>query len=199
MKRRIRRLTGYMLFSLLIGTCPASHFASPSESANEAGTFPADDSFPADGAKSGVPAPGDAAPGDAAPEDEDCYAEIASIDFGDWSEKLENNRVRHVFQYIDAYPYYRRVSDVYVGIETVRYFPNSIRPNRSYWRIVDGRKGVGAEGHYSLIQDFRGEANVLGVAVGINVADEFAFFLYDRDSDTTPVIMRTVRGRACWT
>ena len=121
---------------------------------------------------------------DAAQVDEDCYVEIASIDFGDGSGKLENNRFRHVFQYIDTYPYYRRFSDVYVGIETVRYFPNSTRPNRSYWSIVDGRKGVGAEGHFSLIQDFRGEANVLGVAVGINVADEFAFFLYDRNSDT---------------
>ena len=125
-----------------------------------------------------------ASPGDAALNDEDCYAEIASIDYGDGSEKLENNRFRHVFQYIDTYPYYRRVSEVYVGIETVRYFPDSTRPNRSYWSIVDGRKGVGAEGHYSLIHDFRGEANVLGVAVSINVADEFAFFLYDRDSDT---------------
>ncbi|MDD9949105.1 MAG: hypothetical protein OXU48_06195 [candidate division Zixibacteria bacterium] len=156
MKRRIWRLIGYVLCSLFIGTYPATHYASP----------------------------GDAAPGDAAQVDEDCYVEIASIDFGDGSGKLENNRFRHVFQYIDTYPYYRRVSDVYVGIETVRYFPNSTRPNRSYWSIVDGRKGVGAEGHFSLIQDFRGEANVLGVAVSINVADEFAFFLYDRNSDT---------------
>ncbi|MXY49049.1 MAG: hypothetical protein F4Y38_07065 [Gemmatimonadetes bacterium] len=156
MIRRIWRLIGYVLCSLFIGTYPATHYASP----------------------------GDAAPGNAAQVDEDCYVEIASIDFGDGSGKLENNRFRHVFQYIDTHPYYRRVSDVYVGIETVRYFPNSTRPNRSYWSIVDGRKGVGAEEHYSLIQDFRGEANVLGVAVGINVADEFAFFLYDRNSDT---------------
>ena len=156
MKGRIWRLIGYVLCSLFIGSYPATHYASP----------------------------GDVAPGDAAQVDEDCYVEIASIDFGDGSGKLENNRFRHVFQYIDTYPYYRRVSDVYVGIETVRYFPNSTRPNRSYWSIVDGRKGVGAEGHFSLIQDFRGEANVLGVAVGINVADEFAFFLYDRNSDT---------------
>ena len=168
MKGRIWRLIGYMLCALFIGTYPVSLSASPNESASK------DGSFPVDGAKSG----------DGAPGDEDCYAEIASIDFGDGSEKLENNRFRHVFQYIDAYPYYRRVSDVYVGIETVRYFPNSTRPNRSYWSIVDGRKGVGAEGHFSLIQDFRGEANVLGVAVSINVADEFAFFLYDRNSDT---------------
>ncbi|MDE2846263.1 MAG: hypothetical protein OXO51_06125 [Gemmatimonadota bacterium] len=179
MIRRIWRLIGYVLCSLFIGTYPASHFASPGESANEAGAFPVDGTKSGDGAKSG-----DAAPGDAALSDEDCYAEIASIDYGDGSEKLENNRFRHVFQYIDTYPYYRRVSDVYVGIETVRYFPNSTRPNRSYWSIVDGRKGVGAEGHFSLIHDFRGEANVLGVAVSINVADEFAFFLYDRDSDT---------------
>ena len=156
MKRRIWRLIGYVLCSLFIVTYPASHYASPV----------------------------DAAPRNAVPGDEDCYVEIASIDFGDGSEKLENNRFRHVFQYIDTYPYYRRFSDVYVGIETVRYFPNSTRPNRSYWSIVDGRKGVGAEGHFSLIQDFRGEANVLGVAVDINVADEFAFFLYDRNSDT---------------
>lgn len=73
---------------------------------------------------------------------------------------------------------------MYVGIETVRYFPNSIRPNRSNWGIVNGRKCDGAEGHYSLIRDCRGEANVPGVAAGINVADEFAFFLYDRNSDT---------------
>ncbi len=168
MKKRIWRFTCYVLFSLFIGTYPASHYASPSDSTNK------DDLIPADGTKSA----------DAAPGDEDCYAEIASIDFGDSSGKLENNRFRHVFQYIDAYPYYRRVSNVYVGIETDRYFPKSTRPNRNYWRIVDGRKGVGAEGHYSLIQDFRGEANVLGVAVGINVSEEFAFFFYDRDSDT---------------
>lgn len=157
MKQRIWRLAGYVLFSLFIGTYPASHYASPNEPTNDGGSFPGD---------------------------EDCYPEIASIDFGDSSEKLENNRFRHVFQYIEAYPYYRRFSDVYVGIETVRYFPNSIRPNRNYWSIVDGRKGVGAEGHYSLIQDFRGEANVQGVAVVINVADEYAFFFFDRDSDT---------------
>lgn len=158
----------------------ASHYASPNESTSNDGSIPVDGSFSTDGAKSGDGTQRE----DAVPGDEDCFAEIASIDFGDWSEKLENNRFRHVFQYIDAYPYYRRVSDVYVGIETDRYFPNSTRPNRSYWSFVNGRKGVGAEGNYSLIQDFRGEANVLGVAVGINAADEFAFFLYDRDSDT---------------
>ncbi|MXW04414.1 MAG: hypothetical protein F4Z81_05020 [Gemmatimonadetes bacterium] len=189
MKQRIWRLTGYVLFSLFIGTYTASHFASPYESTNEDGSYPVDGTKSVDGKHSGNAAPGNAtpgnaAPGDAVPGDEDCYAEIASIDYGDGSEKLENNRFRHVFQYIDTYPYFRRISDVYVGIETVRYFPNSTRPNRSYWRIVDGRKGVGAEGHYSFIQDFRGEANVLGVAVGVNVADEFAFFFYDRDSDT---------------
>ncbi|MDE2727852.1 MAG: hypothetical protein OXI19_07495 [Gemmatimonadota bacterium] len=184
MKRRIWRLTGYVLFSLFIGTYTASHFASPYESTNEDGSYPVDGTKSVDGKHSGNATPGNAAPGDAVPGDEDCYAEIASIDYGDGSEKLENNRFRHVFQYIDTYPYFRRISDVYVGIETVRYFPNSTRPNRSYWRIVDGRKGVGAEGHYSFIQDFRGEANVLGVAVGVNVADEFAFFFYDRDSDT---------------
>ncbi len=180
MKHRIWRVTGFVLFSLFIGTCSASQYASPNESTNRDGAIPADGFIPADGSFSKEGAKS----GDVAPGDEDCYAEIASIDFGDWSEKLENNRFRHVFQYIDAYPYYRRVSDVYVGIETDRYFPNSIRPNQPYWRIVNGRKGVGAEGHYSLIQDFRGEANVQGVAVGIHAADEFAFFLYDRDSDT---------------
>lgn len=123
-------------------------------------------------------------PAEVALSDEDCFQEVASIDYGDWSENLENNQIRYVFQHMDEYPYYRRVDNAFLGIETKRYFPGSIVPNRSYWRIVDGRKGVGAKGHYSLIQDIRGEANVLGVGVDINVGDEFAFFFYDRNSYT---------------
>lgn len=119
-----------------------------------------------------------------APSDDDCYQEVASIDYGDSSENLENNRIRYVFQHMDEYPYYRRVDNAFLGIETERYFPGSIVPNRNYWRIMDGRKGIGAKGHYSLIQDIRGEANVLGVAVVVNVGDEYAFFFYDRNSHT---------------
>lgn len=126
----------------------------------------------------------DANPTEVTLGDGDCFEEVASIDFGHWSENLENNRISYVFQHTEEYPYYRRILDAFVGIETKRYFPESIRPNRSYWRNVDGRKGVGAKGHYSLIQDFRGQANVLGVGVDINLADEFAFFLYDKDEYT---------------
>ena len=169
MKRRIWRLIGYVLCSLFIGTYPATHYASP----------------------------GDAAPGAGAPGDEDCYAEIASIDYGDGSEKLENNRFRHVFQYIDTYPYYRRVSDVYVGIETVRYFPNSIRPNRNYWRIVDGRKGVGAEDISRSSRTFAVK-QTSGASRSVSMRPTSS-----RSSSTTgtaiqtPVTMRTERGTAC--
>ncbi|MCE2390224.1 MAG: hypothetical protein J4G09_01935, partial [Proteobacteria bacterium] len=55
-------------------------------------------------------------------------------------------------------------------------------PNRAYWTNVDGRKGVGAQGHYSLIEDIRGEATFDGVSVSVNLSDEFAFFLYDRSA-----------------
>ena len=171
MKRRIWRLIGYVLCSLFIGTYPASHYASPV----------------------------DAAPRNAVPGDEDCYVEIASIDFGDGSEKLENNRFRHVFQYIDTYPYYRRFSDVYVGIETVRYFPNSIRPNRNYWSIVDGRMGVGAEG---ITRSSRTSA-VRRMSWASRSVSMWPTSL--RSSSTTgtatqtPVITRTARGRACST
>lgn len=105
MKQRIWRLTGFVLCSLFIGTYPVSHYASPNESTNEDGSFPVYGTFPTDGSFStdGTQS------GDAVPGDEDCYAEITSIDFGDSSEKLENIRFRHVFQYIDAYPYYRAV------------------------------------------------------------------------------------------
>ena len=169
MNPRISRPIYYAAFALFVWPGLAPHYASSLETGNVYGSSATESAQPAEAA---------------ALSDGDCSVEVASIDFGDWSEKLENNRFRHVFQYIDEYPYFRRLDNAYVGIETERYFPGSIRPNRSYWRNVDGRRGVGAKGHYSLLQDFRGEANVLGVAVGINVADEFAFFLYDRDGDT---------------
>ena len=104
--------------------------------------------------------------------DEDCFEEVASVDYGDWSEALENNRFRYAFQHIEDYPYYRRVEDVFVGIKTSRWFPNGIVPGAVYWRFVDGRQGVGAEGHYSLIQDFRGRAAVRGVSVNVNSGDD---------------------------
>ena len=169
MNPRILRHTCYAAFALFVCQGLAPHDASSLETGNVYRSSATESVKSAEAA---------------ALSDGDCSVEVASIDYGDWSEKLENNRFRHVFQYIDEYPYFRRVGNVYVGIETERYFPGSIRPNRSYWRNVDGRRGVGAAGHYSLIQDFRGEANVWGAAVGVNVTDEFAFFLYDRDGDT---------------
>ena len=110
----------------------------------------------------------------------DCHEEVASVDYSDSSENLETNRFQHVFQHVDEYPYFRNVGPAYVGIKTSRYYPDSIVPNRDYWRILDGRVGVGAENHYSLIEDIRGEARFAGVSVNINVKDELAFFLYDR-------------------
>ena len=169
MNPRILRHTCYAAFALFVLSSLDPHDASSLETANVYRFAATESAKPAEAA---------------ALSDGDCSVEVASIDYGDWSEKLENNRFRYVFQYIDEYPYFRRVGNVYVGIETERYFPGSIRPNRSYWRNVDGRRSVGARGHYSLIQDFRGEADVRGVAVSVNVTDEFAFFLYDRDSDT---------------
>ena len=162
----ILRLNLVALFSLLVWPGWASGEESSPDNPKGDGLTIADSGKSAEGALS----------------DEDCYREVASIDYGDSSGNLENNRIRYVFQHMDEYPYYRRVADAYLGIETKRYFPGSTVPNRNYWRIVDGRKGVGAEGHYSLIQDIRGEANVLGVAVDVNVGDEFAFFFYDRNS-----------------
>lgn len=117
--------------------------------------------------------------------DADCM-EVASVDYSDWSGALENNRMRHVFQHVEDYPYYRRVEDVFVGLETSRWFPDGTTPGWAYWTFVDGRQGVGAEGHYSLIEDFRGDATVRGVSVGVNVNDDFAFFLYDREQDRGP-------------
>ena len=168
MKQLILRLTSVVLFSLLIWPGWAQGDVSSPNTSQAEGLSTADGTEPTE----------------VTPGDGDCYEEVASIDYGDWSDKLENNQIRHVFQHVEEYPYYRRVSGAFVGIGTQRYYPNSIVPNRSYWRIMDGRKGVGAKGHYSLIQDFRGQANVLGVAVDINVADEFAIFFYDRDSHT---------------
>ena len=168
MKPLILRLNRVALISLLVWP----------------GWAPGEESSPENPKGDGLTITDSGKPAEFALSDEDCYQEVASIDYADWSERLENNRIRYVFQHTEEYPYYRRVDNAFLGIETKRYFPGSIVPNRSYWRIVDGRKGVGAEGHYSLIQDIRGEANVLGVAVNVNVGDEFAFFFYDRNSYT---------------
>ena len=168
MKPLILRLNLVALFSLLIWPVWASgKVLSPETPKGDGLTIP-------DAGK----------PAEVALGDEDCFQEVASIDYGDSSDNLENNRIRYVFQHTEEYPYFRRVENAFLGIETERYFPESIVPNKNYWRIVDGRKGVGAKGHYSLIQDIRGEANVLGVGVDVNVGDEFAFFFYDRNSYT---------------
>ena len=116
-------------------------------------------------------------------DDEDCYKEIASIDYGGWTEDLEENRFRYVFQHISDYPYYRRVEGVFVGVETRRESPQEIRSGFKYWRMVDGRRGVGAEGHYSLVPDLLGSTVVNGHPVDVTADNEFAFFLYDREDD----------------
>ena len=117
----------------------------------------------------------------------DCYRELASIDFGHSSGSLENNRFRYVFQHVDKYPYYRVVEDVFIGIRTPRAELRSIVPNRDYWSYVPGREGVGAQDNLSLIHDIRGETDVGGVPVEIDVGGHFAFFLYPRSAtdDTT--------------
>ncbi len=112
----------------------------------------------------------------------DCSRELASIDYGDSSESLANNRFRYVFQHIDQYPYYRLVEDVFVGISTSRAGPRSRVPNRNYWNFVQGREGVGAEDNFSLFHDMRGVADVRGVPVDIDAGGDFAFFLYPRSA-----------------
>lgn len=116
----------------------------------------------------------------AASDVSNCYAEVASVDYSGWSDNLAANRFKHVFQDTDEYPYFKDVGPAFVGIRTARYWPDGIVLDFSYWNNLDGRKGVGAEGHYSLIEDIRGKATFSGVSLSINVHDEFAFFLYDR-------------------
>ena len=118
----------------------------------------------------------------AALTDEDCFQELASIDYGHSSESLDNNRFRYVFQHIDEYPYYRIVEGVFVGIKTDKRELDSIVPNRYYWRFVHGRSGVGAKDNYSLFHDIRGETDVQGVPVQIDAGGDFAFFLYPRSA-----------------
>ena len=125
----------------------------------------------------------------AALSDEDCFRELASVDYGHSSESLENNRFRHVFQHIDEFPYYRIVEGVFVGIKTDRGEPRARVPNRNYWSYVQGRSGVGASDNYSLFHDIRGETDVQGVPVQIDVGGDFAFFLYPgsaNDATTFP-------------
>ena len=73
--------------------------------------------------------------------DADCFEKVASVDYGNRSEALENNRFRYAFQHVENHPYYRRVEDAFVGIETSRWFPNEIVLGAVYWRFVDGRHG----------------------------------------------------------
>ena len=114
--------------------------------------------------------------------DNDCFRELASVDFGHSSGSLENNRFRYVFQHVDEYPYYRVVEGVFVGIQTPRNEPRSLVPNRNYWSYVQGREGVGAEDNISLFHDIRGVADVSGVPVEIDADGEFAFFMYPRSA-----------------
>ena len=121
-------------------------------------------------------------PRQAALTDEDCFQELASVDYGHSSESFDSNRFRYVFQHVDEYPYYRIVEDVFVGIKTEKRELDSIVPNRYYWRFVQGRSGVGAKDNYSLFHDIRGETDVQGIPVQINVGGDFAFFLYPRSA-----------------
>ncbi len=118
----------------------------------------------------------------AALTDEDCFQELASVDYGHSSESFDSNRFRYVFQHVDEYPYYRIIEDVFVGIKTEKRELDSIVPNRYYWRFVQGRSGVGAKDNYSLFHDIRGETDVQGIPVQINVGGDFAFFLYPRSA-----------------
>ena len=75
---------------------------------------------------------------------------------------------------------------MYVGIKNFPPDPDSPyawEMRHSYSKHMAGRKGIGAEGHYSLILDFRGHALVQGTSVEIAKVDEFAFFLYDRNNE----------------
>ena len=72
--------------------------------------------------------------------DQDCYRELASIDFGHSSESLEDNRFHYVFQHVDEYPYYRVVEAVFIGIQTPRTELGALVPNRNYWSFVPGAR-----------------------------------------------------------
>ena len=58
--------------------------------------------------------------------DADCLKEVAFVDDGNRSKALENNRFLYALQHLEDHPYYRRVEDAFVGIETSRWFPNEI-------------------------------------------------------------------------
>lgn len=76
-----------------------------------------------------------------------------------------------------------------MGIKTDRGEPRARVPNRNYWNYVQGRSGVGATDNYSLFHDIRGETDVQGVPVRIDVGGDFAFFLYPgsaNDATTFP-------------
>ena len=127
--------------------------------------------------------------------DQDCFHELASIDFGHSSESLEDNRFRYVFQHVDEYPYYRVVEAAFIGIRTPVTRPRTMVPNRNYWSFVTGRDGVGAEDHYSLFHDIRGVADVRGVPVQIDADGDFAFFLYPRSAtDDTTYLAHAAKG-----
>ena len=125
---------------------------------------------------------GTASPSAAQPSmlgDGDCFKEIASLEYGEWSGSLDNNRFSYAFHHVEAYPYYRRVRGAFVGIETREDSLDGWEPGHR----IGGRQGVGAEGHYALLHDLRGRATLRGVTVEVTSAADFAYFLYDRDKD----------------
>ena len=127
--------------------------------------------------------------------DQDCFAELASIDYGHSSEGLENNWFRYVFQHIDEYPYYRVAESALIGIRTPATSPGAIVPNRDYWSFVQGREGVGAQDNISLFHDIRGMADVDGVPVEIDANGDFAFFLYPGSAtDDTTFLAHAAKG-----
>lgn len=117
------------------------------------------------------------------PGDANCDAEIATIDNGEDST-LEGNRFRHVFLRTREYPFYRKFENVFLGVHTVLRVADARRPGERLWTSRRGRENVGAEGHYSLIHDFRGKTTFRGISVDVTADKEFAFFLYDRNDDS---------------
>ena len=117
-------------------------------------------------------------------DEANCDTEIASIDYGEDS-KLKDSRFRYVFASTGEYPYYRKLEDVFIGVETNLHVPNSRRPGERLWTNLYGRKNVGARGHYSLIHEFSGSTMFRGVSVGVTADKEFAFILHVRERDNS--------------
>ncbi len=115
-----------------------------------------------------------------------CHEELGSIDVNDggWSD-VDNNRYRfkHVFQYKEEYPYFEYTGAVMLGVESSRWYPDSIIPNFNYWNNLDGRSGSPNDNHYSIVDEIYGRGNTQGISFSFSSSGEYAFLLFNRNSD----------------